>query len=149
MSIFLLSFSCSYRKSQSWGFVQIETRACRAKELGSVLLRPCWFPLHSEFCPIHSRKVSARPVRECGHHAGFASLRDAQCPRASYLPVLGENGPCPVEAHCLGGNRSLGEVSVGGPPMQIDQAVNGRLHLSGIILTNLRAQVCLTIRSLY
>lgn len=39
------------------------------------------------------------------------------------------------------------EVNVGGRQIQVGQAIDGSLHLGGIVLTNLGAHGCSTIRS--
>lgn len=39
------------------------------------------------------------------------------------------------------------EVRVGGSQMQVDQVVDGGLHLGGIILTDLRAHSCWAVRN--
>ena len=81
----------------------------------------------------HLEMASACPGKGCSCNAGFAFSRDAGPSLASSQPVH-RSGPCPPEPHRSGQYRSPG-----GQQTCVDQADDGGLHLSGIILMILGA----------
>lgn len=71
-------------------------------------------------------------------HAGFASSRDVKQISASPLPTHGRNGPCPPEPHYhMVEMETQRDIGIRGQQIHVDQAVDGGLHLSSIILMNL------------
>ena len=104
----------------------------------------------------HGRNRS--PAGRDGASTGYRAERPARRPdSAPRLPNgTKKASACAEGQRCaLGGNLGWGrpgdphqrEVGVGGPQMHVDQAVDGGLHLGGIILTNLGAHGWLVMRS--
>ena len=152
--VFLMSFTSSSRKwfsskSQMWGSARAEPRPCRSQRawlrffsVRRAASLASWVLPHSSWDSFHtSRKRSRMPYWFCIFKRCFApspfSLANLQKKVAHTLQshiVTVE-----IEAQRKGG--------VGDPQMHVNQAVDGGLHLSGIILTNLRAHGWSLIRS--
>lgn len=113
--------------SQRWGSAQAQPGYEDPKGPGSGSSpQPWWLPWHPGFYPTHLGTVSAHPGRGYSYCAGFAS-----------------SGHSEEVAHTLQSHMTTAEmdaqrvVRVGGQQRQADQAIDGGLHLGGIILTSL------------
>lgn len=90
-------------------------------------------PQRPGFYFAHLEVASACPGRRCCCPAGFVFSRDSQRPGPSPWPVLRKGGP-------HGGNRSSERGRCRRLQVQVDQAVEGGLHLGGVILSSLGAR---------
>lgn len=95
-------------------------------------------PRRPGFSLTHLEVASACP----GSMAAVLVLhfQDSQLPGASPWPVLRKSGPCPLESHCPGRNKSPERGRCRRLQVQVNQVVYGGLHLGGIILRNLGAR---------
>lgn len=104
-----------------------------------------WLPACTGFYPLILRWL-LHTLEEAAASLPPLHFQRSWSPHASPLQIHGENDSRPPEPHHHGGKRSLETGRCGIMADTCFQAVDGGLHLCGIILMNLGAHVWSAVR---